>query len=525
MHASALRLLGDFSLETPFSGGPVRVGRKAQALLALAAMHGTAGASRGRLVALLWPDHSEEDARSALRQCLHLLRRTLGDAADGLDSDGDRIVLRPLAFQVDVRRFEALAESRDMETMLVAAGLYRGDFLEALDAGTEFEHWAAAERERLRDLAQGLLARMSECAEGAAAYEATVQFAHRLLANDPVHEGCYRALMRLHARAGLRGKALQLWDECRAVLRRELGAEPSSQTVALVHELRAGADASRPPAQAAAGPVVTPARSAEDAVVVDLLLRGWQFFTLMTPESMAKAREAYEAAARIAPGNAEAIAKLGWTHWIDSISGWVPDPAASFDAAQACAARAIACNPGLMLPHALMGKVLLWRMEHDAALAELQRAVALGPDSAYAHFHLADASMWCGRLDDSLAHVSRALALDPNDHGMFLTIRGYALWMLGEHRAAHAALTSAITRNPAYPWSYNGLTAVHYELGDLPSARAAVATACSLNRRSSLAFVREVLPFRLPAHRARMLAACEAAGMRAQEAAMGEAVV
>jgi len=523
MQASRLRLLGDFSLETPFSGGPVRVGRKAQALLALAAMHGTSGASRSRLVALLWPDHSDEDARSALRQCLHVLRRSLGDAADGLDSDGDHIVLRASAFEVDVRRFEALAGSRHIEAMLAAAALYRGDFLQALDAGIEFERWAGSERERLRDVAQGLLARMSECAEGPAANDATVQLAHRLLANDPVHEGCYRALMRLHARAGLRGKALRLWDECRSVLRRELGVAPSAQTLALVDELRVGADGPRPASSAAAGPIVSPPRSDEDAAVVDLLLRGWQFFTLMTAESMVKAREAYEAAVALAPDNAEAIAKLGWTHWIDSLSGWVPDPSASFEKAHECASRAIACNPGIMLPHALMGKVLLWRMEHEAALEELQRAVTLGPESAYAHFHLADAAMWCGRCDQSLAHISRALALDPNDHGMFLTIRGYALWMLREHHDARAALTSAITRNPAYLWPHNGLAGVHYELGDLRSARDSVERACSLNRRVSLSFVRDVLPFRMPAHRERLLVACEAAGMRPHEQAMSEA--
>ncbi|MFA6271216.1 MAG: BTAD domain-containing putative transcriptional regulator [Candidatus Paceibacterota bacterium] len=515
MQASALRLLGDFSLETPFSGGPVRVGRKAQALLALAAMHGTSGASRSRLVALLWPDHSDEDARSALRQCLHVLRRALGTAADGLDSEGDHIVLRETAFDVDVRRFEALAGRADIASMQSAAELYRGDFLDALDAGVEFTPWAEAERQRLRDVAQGL-----------AASEAVVQFAYRLLANDPVHEGCYRALMRLHARTGLRAKAVQTWVECRRVLRRELGVEPSSQTLALVDQLRLCSE-SAPSAAPAGAPAstVAPARRPEDAAVVDLLLRGWQFFTLMTPESMASAREAYEAAVALAPGSAEATAKLGWTHWIDSISGWVPDPSASFEKAHQCATRAIACDPNHMLPHALMGKVLLWRMEHEAALEQLQRAVALAPGAAYAHFHLADAAMWCGRCDESLAHVNIALALDPNDHGMFLTIRGYALWMVGEYRGAQAAFTSAITRNPAYLWPHSGLAAVHYELGDVRSARNAVATACSLNRRVSLSFVRNVLPFRVTAHRERLLAACEAAGMRSDGVAMSDAAV
>ena len=513
MQASALRLLGDFSLETPFSDGPVRIGRKAQALLAVAAMHGTAGASRSRLVALLWPDHSDEDARSALRQCLHLLRRVLGPAADGLDCEGDHIVLRETAFDVDVRRFEALAGRPDLASMQSAAELYRGDFLDALDPGVEFAPWAEAERQRLRDIAQGLLARMSDCADTVTASEAVVRFAYRLLANDPLHEGCYRALMRLYARSGLRAKAAQTWVECRRVLGRELGVEPSAQTLALVDELRLCAEPA-PSAAPAGAPAsfVAPARRAEDAAVVDLLLRGWQYFTLMTPESMARAREAYAAAVDLAPGSAEAVAKLGWTHWMDSISGWVPDPSASFEKAFQCATRAIACDPNHMLPHALMGKVLLWRKEHEAALEQLQRAVALAPGAAYAHFHLADAAMWCGRCDEALA----------NDHGMFLTIRGYALWMVGEHRGAQVAFTSAITRNPAYPWPHNGLAAVHYELGDVRSARNAVATACGLNRRISLSFVRDELPFRVAAHRERLLAACEVAGMRSDEVGMCE---
>jgi len=69
------------------------------------------------------------------------------------------------------------------------------------------------------------------------------------------------------------------------------------------------------------------------------------------------------------------------------------------------------------------------------------------------------------------------------------------------------------------------MAAVHYELGDLRSARNAVATACSLNRRVSLSFVRNVLPFRVTAHRERLLAACAAAGMRSHEVAMSDATV
>lgn len=526
MQASTLRLFGEFSIEIPFPVGAVRVGRKGRALLALAAMHGASGVSRSRLVALLWSGHSDEDARSALRQCLHLLRRQLELAADGLENDGDRIVLREQAFDVDVRRFEAMVGRADIESMRSAAELYSGDFLSNLDAGPEFASWAETERQRLRDLAQGLLTRLTERTDDVAAGEYAIRLAHRLLANDPVHEGCYRALMRLYSRAGLRAKAAQIWVDCCRVLRQELGVEPSIQTLAQVDELKLNAEpASSASAAFAAGTFGMAPNRPENAAVVDLLMRGWQFFTLMTPESMAKAREAYEAAVVLAPGNAEAIAKLGWTHWMDSIGGWTPDPSVSFEKAHQCAMRAIACNPHHMLPHALMGKVLLWRMEHEAALDELQKAVSLAPNSAYAHFHLADAAMWSGRCDESLKHVIAALALEPNDHGMFLTIRGKALWMAGELHAAQTALTSAITRNPAYPWPYLALAAIHYELGDTRLARDAAAAACSLNRRVSLSYVRKVLPYRVANHRERLLAACRNAGVRPVEEELCNTVV
>ena len=154
--------------------------------------------------------------------------------------------------------------------------------------------------------------------------------------------------------------------------------------------------------------------SGDDPVVVDLLLRGWQFFTLLTAESNAKARAAFEAAVARAGDHAEALARLGWTHLMDSLSGWSADPVQSYDHASKCASRAIACNRGHPPPHTLMSKVLLWRMEYEPAFEHLERAAALAPSFAYPYFHMGEASMWCGRCDEALAHLNHALELDRN---------------------------------------------------------------------------------------------------------------
>jgi tetratricopeptide (TPR) repeat protein len=160
-------------------------------------------------------------------------------------------------------------------------------------------------------------------------------------------------------------------------------------------------------------------------------------------------------------------------------------------------------------------------MEHDAALEQLRHAVEIAPSSAHAHFNLGDASMWCGRCDEALVHLDRALRLDPNDHGVFLTIRGVTLWMMGELREARAALNSAITRNPAYAWAHGALASVQADCGEMEAARVAAATARRLNRRFSLSFAEHVLPFRMPEHRRRKLEGWRAAGMPEHEAPGG----
>ncbi|MBC5763750.1 BTAD domain-containing putative transcriptional regulator [Ramlibacter albus] len=498
-----LQLLGAFVLETP--QGAVRLGRKAQAMLACCAMHAT-GVSRARLVALLWADLGEEEARNALRQCLHLLRRGLGSGADLLDSEGDRIVLRAGAWDVDVHRFEFLAQQRETAALVEAAELVRGDFLEALDAGEDFNRWAAAERERLRDAAHALLTRMCEVAGDAPTREAAVRLGRRLLANDPLHEGCYRALMQVHARAGLRAKALQLWNECRDVLRKELGVEPSPETAAVVAHLSEEA-----PAIGAA------TRRKDDPRVQDLILRGLQLFKLTTAEDNLRARAAFETAANLAPDHAEAIARLAWTYWLEAVSGWSEDAELSYEYAANAAARAVTCDWRVAAAHTAHGKVLLWRGQHEAALEQMRLAVALAPSDGFTIFNAADTASWSGRYDEALQTVDRALAVEPNDAGIFLTIRGFIQWITRDYRGAQASLESAATRNPTYVWPHGLLAMLHAECGELELARSYGATAQRLNRRISIDFAERVLPFKDPAVRRRCVEAYRAAGVPEHE--------
>lgn len=94
-----------------------------------------------------------------------------------------------------------------------------------------------AERERLRELALEVLAKLLAHQATSGATEHAIQTAIRLLAIDPLEEAVHRALMRLYARQGRRAAALRQYQVCVGVLQRELGAEPETATKQLYRQL------------------------------------------------------------------------------------------------------------------------------------------------------------------------------------------------------------------------------------------------------------------------------------------------
>ncbi|MFO1198826.1 MAG: BTAD domain-containing putative transcriptional regulator [Burkholderiaceae bacterium] len=518
-----LRLLGEPAIESPDgSARALPLARKGMALLAHVAVHGDAGVHRGALLALLWDGHRPEDARNALRQCLHQVRLALGDASGILANAGDRIALDESRCTVDVRRFEALAARPDAAALSTAVGLYRGDFSPGLEGGAEFSHWAAQEREHLRHLAHRVVARISESDPGTDTVDEAIGLARRLLAAEATHEETSCALMRLYARAGLRAQALRAWADCRRALRDELGVEPGPRVAALAADLfgpAAASSAPAPPPEPNGGllPTATPPgsglRAEEDPEVLDLMLRGWQLFTLYSADSNAKAARIYSAVLERAPHHVIAMTQLGWTHWFAAISGWTGDPHGRYEQAKALAERALACTDASAPSHGLMGKVLLWQKRHDEAIAHLQRAVALAPGHAYMHFHLGDALTWSGRPAEAAPNFDCALRLDPNDHGVFLAVYGLSRWMAGDATQASALADRAVRRNPSYCWSYGLQAVLHYEAGAFALARRAAVAGRRLNRRFSVRFASDALPFLHDEHRQRYSAAWRASGL------------
>jgi DNA-binding SARP family transcriptional activator len=235
-----LTLLGDFQARLE-PRPPLRLrARKTQALLAHLAMPPGQPHSRDKLAVLLWGDGSQPRARNRLRETLFALRRALAPAdSTCLALTGDTIALNADAVDVDAVTFERLARAGDADALAQAVDLYQGDFLAGFAfRGTMFEEWLMAERERLRELALETLAKLLAHQQRAGEdRDGALRTSLRLIALDPLQEPVHRSLMRLYSQLGRRGAALQQYQLCERVLRRELGVEPEEETRQLYREI------------------------------------------------------------------------------------------------------------------------------------------------------------------------------------------------------------------------------------------------------------------------------------------------
>jgi DNA-binding SARP family transcriptional activator/TolB-like protein/Tfp pilus assembly protein PilF len=243
------RTLGAAELEENSGSGarPIAVQAKRLALVAYLALAGR-GRQRRRdsIVALFWPDLDEEHARSALRQALSYLRRTLGASAI-LTRGEEEVAVAREAIRCDAVLFdEAIAAGR----LEAAAALYRGDFLDGLfvaDGSPELEQWIDSERARRRQTAATCAWSLAEACRQRGDGVAAAEWGRRAVSLAPADESTLRGLIGLLDSIGDRAGAVDAYERFARRLASEYAAEPSAETKALMSAVRNRSVASSDP--------------------------------------------------------------------------------------------------------------------------------------------------------------------------------------------------------------------------------------------------------------------------------------
>jgi DNA-binding SARP family transcriptional activator len=231
--ALSIQLLGGFYAAV--SGTPlIRLNTpRLQALLAYLALHRGTPQSRRQLAYLFWPDSTDDQARTNLRNLLHRLRAALG-AADAYLSmgphevtwlDAGNVTLDVAEFESALQHAQAAERSGDEAAGIAAleraAKLYQGELLPDC-----YDEWVHQERARLRQLALEALERLVGMLERRRDYAGALAHARRLLAFDPLREMTTFALMRLYAAQGEPASALRAYHAYATSLHTDLSAAP-----------------------------------------------------------------------------------------------------------------------------------------------------------------------------------------------------------------------------------------------------------------------------------------------------------
>jgi DNA-binding SARP family transcriptional activator/tetratricopeptide (TPR) repeat protein len=196
-------------------------------LLAYLLLHRGAHLTRENIAFALWPNDSEDEARANLRRHLHHLKEALPHAGSPwFVAEAETVGWQTQSGAwLDVDIFERLIEAQELDE---AVALYAGDLLASV-----YDDWIIAERERLRSVFLAALEKLLRRARSRRKFAAAADCARRILENDPWREDILRQLMSIQYESGDRTGALHKFEGFAELLKRELGAEPMVETIAL----------------------------------------------------------------------------------------------------------------------------------------------------------------------------------------------------------------------------------------------------------------------------------------------------
>jgi DNA-binding SARP family transcriptional activator len=198
-------------------------------LLAYLALHPD-GVDRRHAAGVLWPDVDDARAAGNLRSALWRLQQI---GCPLVSADHSTVGLRA-DVEVDITGLEAWA-TRVLSGTATAADLVVDPWpiaqLELLPGW--YEDWVLAVRERLQVRLLHALEELSRVLRRTGRPSASVEAMHVAVLAEPLRESAQRALIEAHQAAGNWAVARRQYDSFRAILRKEIGVEPSAELAAV----------------------------------------------------------------------------------------------------------------------------------------------------------------------------------------------------------------------------------------------------------------------------------------------------
>jgi LuxR family transcriptional regulator, maltose regulon positive regulatory protein len=150
--------------------------------------------------------------------------------------DGDYLLNPDLAYSIDIEEFDRLVaegdaarrareQDRCVACYEAAIKLYRGEFMRGC-----YDEWVEEQRSYYNEQYLHMLETLAMAAFGQKELPRALQLASQILRDDPYREDIHCLVMRIHAAQGNRAAVKEQYETLRALLRKELGVEPASET-------------------------------------------------------------------------------------------------------------------------------------------------------------------------------------------------------------------------------------------------------------------------------------------------------
>jgi predicted ATPase/DNA-binding SARP family transcriptional activator len=232
-----VKFLGQFVVLQ--DGKPIQIPtRNAQSLFAYLVLNAGKAYRRENLAGLLWPDSSEDNARSNLRHELWRLRKALEAERETCFFVDDLSITfnSSCNYSLDVKKLEEAPLASNLADELIGPlSGYAGDLLPGF-----YDEWVHLERDRVYAVFEARITRLLELLQTEGRWPDVLEWGMRWISLGRWPEPAYRALMTAYANSGDLSKAAATYERLSQGLQKDLGVKPSEQTHKLYTRIKTG---------------------------------------------------------------------------------------------------------------------------------------------------------------------------------------------------------------------------------------------------------------------------------------------